>query len=147
MAKADFDGRSEQSKAGKHRREDAQVLFEHRRWRGAMYLGGYALECLLKVRLMERFGCDSLAQLEPLLIRRGLLSATQTIYTHRLERLLQAAQAQDRIQASPADWGNFVIVNQWVEAWRYNPSLATESEAAEFLDALDLVLRWIESNV
>ncbi len=40
-------GVSEQEKAGKHRMQDARVLLNAGRWRGAMYLAGYSVECLL----------------------------------------------------------------------------------------------------
>ena len=46
-------GISEQEKASVHRREDARILFEQDRLRGSMYLAGYAVECLLKARLMR----------------------------------------------------------------------------------------------
>ena len=39
-----FYGVSEQSKAGKHRMDDARALFDAIRWRGAMYMSGYAIE-------------------------------------------------------------------------------------------------------
>ena len=39
---------------GRIRREDAAVLFEARRYRGAIYLAGYAIECLLKWAVTER---------------------------------------------------------------------------------------------
>jgi hypothetical protein len=48
-----FYGISEQAKAGKHRLDDAHVLFNGARWRGAMYLAGYAIECRLKTKLMR----------------------------------------------------------------------------------------------
>ncbi|HQU42571.1 MAG TPA: hypothetical protein PK867_07145 [Pirellulales bacterium] len=50
-----FSGVSEQAKAAKHRMDDARALFNATRWRGAMYLAGYSLECLLKVKLARDF--------------------------------------------------------------------------------------------
>lgn len=38
------------------RRDDGAVLFEARRYRGALYLGGYAIECLLKWAATRRHG-------------------------------------------------------------------------------------------
>ena len=35
-------------KAALQRKNDAHALLEKQRWRGAMYLGGYAIECKLK---------------------------------------------------------------------------------------------------
>ena len=60
MTRDSFYGVSEQGKAGKHRLEDARVLLKADRWRGAMYMAGYSVECLLKTRLMRMFGCRHL---------------------------------------------------------------------------------------
>ena len=43
MAREHYHGISEQSKAAKHRWDDAQPLFAAERWRGAMYLAGYSV--------------------------------------------------------------------------------------------------------
>ena len=68
-------GVSEQSKASMHRLDDARALINAERWRGAMYMAGYAVECLLKTKLMQVYGCRTLRELENELQRRGLLDA------------------------------------------------------------------------
>jgi hypothetical protein len=82
-------GVTEQSKAAKHRWDDAQALLAAGRWRGAMYLAGYAVECLLKATLMRRFGCRQLAELEEELRRRGTLpgAAPQMVDAQLKERI------------------------------------------------------------
>jgi len=45
-----YGGISEQSKASKHRLDDARALLNAGRWRSAMYLSGYAVECLIKIK-------------------------------------------------------------------------------------------------
>ncbi len=57
-----FYGISEQSKAGKHRLDGARALLNAVRWRGAMYLAGYAIECQLKAKLMRMFNCRHLRE-------------------------------------------------------------------------------------
>jgi hypothetical protein len=52
-----FHGVSEQDKAGKHRMDDARALMTRDRWRGAMYMAGCSIECLLKTKLMRMFEC------------------------------------------------------------------------------------------
>lgn len=79
-----FYGVSEQAKAGKHRMDDARALLNATRWRGAMYMAGYSLECLLKTKLMRRFDCRHLRELEYELQAKGILAATATIFTHQL---------------------------------------------------------------
>jgi hypothetical protein len=85
VGKRQFAGISEQSKAGQHRRADADALFEKRRWRGAMYLAGYAIECLIKAKLMERFKQSNLEDLETEFKRRHVIPDRSSLFDHRIE--------------------------------------------------------------
>lgn len=77
-----FYGVSEQSKAGKHRMDDARALLNAFRWRGAMYMAGYSIECLLKTKLMRMYDWRPLRELEEELQRRGVLTAQASVFTH-----------------------------------------------------------------
>ena len=55
-------GISEQASASHQRLEDAKALLNASRWRGAMYMGGYAVECLLKTKLMQIYDCKNLRE-------------------------------------------------------------------------------------
>src|SRR3954453_6782645 len=101
MATKRFAGISEQSKAGKHRRDDAQALFEKSRWRGAMYLAGYAIECLLKTKLMEKFGCRHLDELEAVLQDRNLIPRDASLYDHRIELYMRVGGGLDAVKNDP----------------------------------------------
>jgi len=147
MPRERFHGVSEQSKASKHRRDDAQALFNAVRWRGAMYLAGYSVECLLKTKLMRKFGCRHLQELEEELQRRGLLKEQDSIYTHQLERLLRWADGLDPLRGNADLWRSFTLANQWIPAWRYHPDLSNREDADDFLAAVDRLLRWIDSNL
>ena len=70
MTRERFYGVSEQGKAGKHRLNDARALLNAVRWRGAMYMAGYAVD-VLKTKLMRKFDCRHLRELEEELQRRG----------------------------------------------------------------------------
>jgi hypothetical protein len=140
-------GVSDQSRASQHRRVDSDVLLQGGRWRGAMYLAGYRLECLLKFKLMRKFDCGNIGELDEELKRRGLIRADATMYTHDFESLLRASEGFDRLRRAPEVWYFFLIVNRWVPAWRYNPDQANEGEATSFLEAIDQVANWIDANV
>jgi HEPN domain-containing protein len=140
-------GVSEQSKAAKHRRDDAQVLFDGQRWRGAMYMAGYSIECLLKFKLMQRFRCRQLNELEQELQRRGVLAAAGTVFTHQLRTLMLLAGALDRLRQNQAAWRQFNVANGWLPAWRYSADLASREDAEGFLAAVDAIRNWIEANV
>ncbi len=127
--------------------DDARALFNAVRWRGAMYLAGYSIECLLKTKLMQMFDCRHLRELEEELQRRGVLAAQATVFTHQLEVLLRLAQALDRLRQNGSLWSQFNIVNRWVPAWRYTADLSRREDAEDFLEAVEGVARWIENNV
>jgi len=142
-----FYGVSEQAKAGKHRMDDALALLNAVRWRGAMYLAGYSIECLLKTKLMRMFDCRHLRELEEELQRRGILSAQASIFTHQLELLLRLAKGLERLRQNEGHWRLFNMVNRWVPAWRYTADLSNRDDAEDFLAAVGKVSQWIENNI
>lgn len=147
MARDLFIGVSEQLKAAVHRRDDADALLKSQRWRGAMYLAGYSVECLLKAKLMQIYSCANLSDLENELQRRGLLAQHATIFTHQLEDLLTLANGIGRLRQNAPLWRLFNIVNRWIPAWRYNPDLAKREDARDYLDAVDGICHWVEHNL
>jgi len=140
-------GVSEQSKASKHRLDDARTLLNAGRWRGAMYMSGYAVECLIKTKLMQNYSCRNLYELENELQRRGILASHATIFTHHLELLLRLTQAFDRLKQNQVLWPQFNIINRWVPAWRYTSDLANRQDAEDFLEAVLDIMQWIENNL
>ena len=141
------DGVSELGKAGKHRLDDAWSLINAVRWRGAMYLAGYSVECLLKTKLMRMLDCRHLRELEEELIRRKALPTRTTVFTHQLEVLLRLTNAFDRLRQSEDHWRLFNRVNRWVPAWRYTADLSNKDDANDFLEAVKKVSLWIEHNI
>jgi HEPN domain-containing protein len=141
-----FYGVSEQGRAGKHRLDHARALLNAVRWRGAMYLAGYAVECLLKTKLMRKFDCRHLRELEEELQRRGVISTHATIFTHQLEVLLRLTDGLDRLRQNEPLWRLFNIVNRWVPAWRYAADLSRREDAEDFLEAVEKITHWIEAN-
>ena len=142
-----FYGVSEQAKAGKHRMEDARALLNANRWRGAMYMAGYSIECLLKTKLMRMFSCRNLRELEDELQGKGILAAQATVFTHQLELLLRLTNAIDRLRQNEQNWRMFNMVNRWIPAWRYTADLSNSDDAKDFVDAVDKVSHWIENNI
>ncbi len=112
-----------------------------------MYLGGYALECLIKSRLMQKFECRTLRGLDEELKERGLIAAESSMYTHQFESLLRVSGHLDRLRRDPKIWSSFSIVNRWVPAWRYDPDLSKPEEAEDFFEALDRISSWIRANI
>lgn len=140
-------GIHEQAGASRERLADAQVLYAASRWRGAMYLAGYAIECLLKAKLMQIYDCRTLRELELELKRRSLLPAHRTVFTHQLETLLSLAPGAHRLTQNHELARAFRNVNQWAPQWRYNPRQVNSAEAARFMSHVDKVMHWINTNI
>ena len=145
MGKKRFGGISEQSKAGQHRRADA--LFEKQRWRGAMCLAGYAIECLIKAKLMKMFKQSDLEGLEAELKRRHIIPDDSSLFDHRIELYLGASGRLDALRSNRGLWRSFNVANRWIPSWRYNPDQSNRADAEDFLSAVDAMLEWIRNNV
>ena len=140
-------GISEQASASHQRLEDAKVLLNASRWRGAMYMGGYAVECLLKVKLMQIYDCQNLRALDDALRQRSILPEHRTVFTHQLEDLLRLAPGYNRLIQNRDILSLFNKVNQWVPSWRYTSKKANRREATEFITSIERFMRWINNNL
>lgn len=139
-------GKTEQHKASIHRRLDAMRLQFSGRWRGAMYLLGYAVECSLKARLIERherYGVHTLLGLQDHLA--GRLKTRPDVRTHSLIRLMEWTGAEHRMDGRTKRlWG---VVCKWTVDWRYNPNQGSKQECEDFFEASEAILRFILNSV
>ena len=137
-----FSGVSEQSKVGKHRMDDVRALLNAIRRRGAMYMAGYSIECLLKTKLMAHLQLPQPARARRRIAGKRILAAQATVFTHQLELLLRLTNAIDRLRQNEEHWRLFNMVNRSVPAWRYTADQANADDAKDFLEAVEKVSRW-----
>ncbi len=143
-----YSGRSEMTQAAAHRLADARVLAEKERWRGAMYVGGYALECKLKAQLMSYYHCYTLEQLEERITKRtGRRPEFMTVRAHNLAYLLGFADCWHRLTQNPDMHHAFLRCNIWDYQWRYAPDVGNQEDTDAFLGAVGLLYHWIETNI
>lgn len=140
-------GISELAVAGHQRLADARALLNASRHRGAMYMAGYALECLLKTKLLRIYDCNNLREFEDLLRQRSILSTNRTVFTHQLEDLLRLTPGYNRLKGNTDVWHSFHEINRWTPHWRYTSKQATRQEAIEFMMDLENVMHWINTNL
>ena len=107
---------------------EAQVLFQNRKFDGAYYLAGYAIECAIKAcvaRKTQRFDFPD----------KGL--ATQ-VYTHDLTELLKPAGLaqilKEEFRTDPALEVKWVVVKDWSEQSRYGAH--NRQKAKDMIDAV-----------
>ena len=140
-------GVSELAAASRQRLADAQALFNASRWRGAMYMAGYAVECLLKTRLIHIYDCKNLRELEDLLRQRSILPENRTVFTHQLEDLLRLTPGYNRLIRNREMLPLFNKVNQWTPNWRYTSKSTHRREATEFMISIESFMQWVNNNL
>jgi hypothetical protein len=129
--------------------DDATALVasgKNARANGAMYLGGFVVECLLKASLLERYPWLQSTPHPPGASAHDLRIWSLAYRQHDLEELLlHLPHIQSRLQASGSrNLGEFgAICATWTIFARYSPQSAMISEAARFLAVIKEIKPWL----
>src|SRR5689334_3330126 len=102
--------RVELRRIARTRLRDAEVLFDGRRYDGAVYLCGYAIELALKARICTTLRWAGFPE------RGNEFRDLQSFKTHDFEALLRLAGRENIRVAHLADWS---VVVQWNPESRY----------------------------
>jgi hypothetical protein len=148
MSKYLHSGRTDQTKAALKRLIDAQRLQSQNRWRGAMYLAGYGIECKLKARLMEMYRLDKLEDLEDEIERR--FGQRVSVFTHSIEVLFGLTGARERLRNDPRRpkaLEAYQRCNMWRPAWRYRPDDGSKDDCDAFMKDVDEFSKFIDHNI
>ena len=157
---AEYDGLTQYRKSAARRLRDAEELLqppslaleeqgaETRHLRGAVYLAGYAVECILKAYIISQSGSAmSLADVVEERKQAGeqmpnILGADG----HNLSLLLSLTDLEERLTTDEhkKDWGTCV---KWKSTWRYDPNPPTARFASEIVIAVRNVYRWVERQI
>jgi hypothetical protein len=125
------------SDVAKHRYEDAQFLLGYRNT-AAIYLAGYAVECILKALWLSRV---------PARGRAKLVESFSVARAHNLEWLKAQYKKQGGEDFSPSIARAFARVNVWSTDLRYNPGTAKLRDAQEFLRAVEEIIVWAKGKL
>jgi len=122
---------------------------ENARTNGAMYMGGFVIECLLKALLLERHPNlqvpTDLAKLSP--SDREVHSLP---FSHELDAMLGFLPEVEKklnvitdVDGRPV-WPRFrAVCEQWTVYARYSPKLAKAQEGERFLNTIREVKQWM----
>ena len=110
------------------RLKDAIILLKQKRYNGAIYLGGYVIECLLKAAICVHLNRDNL----PAIYR-----------IHELIDLLSFAGLLPLLQTERRIFQRFTTVATWNVTIRYYGRKFNPQEAKRFLGAVKEVREWI----
>lgn len=115
------------------RLKDARKLLENDRATGAVYLAGYAVECILKALLLSAVPERRHDQVvETFRGRRG----------HDYEWLRNECIEQGGIHFSPKVNHGLFLVDAWSTDLRYSPGTEDTDGAREFLNATAMIVEW-----
>ncbi len=121
-------------KIGRARLQDAQVLLKAKRFDGAFYLCGYAVELMLKARICRTLKWANFPE------TRGEFQGYQSLKTHDLEVLLRFSGAEGAVRSKNlAEWST---VLNWDPEKRYQQiGQMTAPQAADMITSVQRLLK------
>lgn len=117
--------RSDLRKIARARIKDAKCLLESRRYDGAVYLCGYAIELSLKARIVTTLGWQGFPS------TRGEFQEYQSFRTHGLDVLLHLSGRE--LQVKRSNLPEWSVVAQRDETARYQPIGTAKRRDAELM--------------
>lgn len=125
--------------ASRRRKEDAIALHEKHRWNGAIYMGGYAIECCLKSLIC--FEDNKTNFQDTIAFKKGLQGAD----LHNLAKLLeyapglQRAIKLDRRQPGYKEAWNTVSSLWRNDILRYSDKAGNQKDSEKFIEAVKTI--------
>jgi HEPN domain-containing protein len=118
----------------RRRLEDAKVLLENHRHDGAMYLAGFAVECLFKALILANSTPRQ---------RAGLLGRLKTEIGHDLDELRKEL-ARRRLHLGKGEQEAFLQVNTWDNNQRYDSRVQSREDAEAVSAAAESLFDWAD---
>jgi len=128
--------------ASRRRREDAESLHAAGRWAGAVYLGGYALECSLKALICYHEGKHSVKDTR--MFGKGVSGVTLHDLTHLLAELpvIQRTISLDRTGKYKEAWN--IVTSLWhKDVLRYWDRVGNRQDGERFMSAMQMLHNFI----
>jgi len=119
--------KSELRKIADARLTDAEILFDAKRYDGALYLCGYAMELYLKYRICKTLAWSEFPSSSKEFNKLGLSS----FRTHDLDILLKLSGVEKKVKSKYlAEWS---AVAKWNPEARYQPTGTAKKEDAKMM--------------
>lgn len=139
---ADTYHRQRQLGASRRRLEDAIALHSQKRWTGAIYIGGYAIECSLKSLICYEEEKNNFKDTQ--IFKDGLQGSQLHSLTKLLSAIttLQKAIKLDRTNAYKNAWDT--VSSLWRnDELRYSESSGKKEESERFIQAIQILHRFL----
>ncbi len=155
---AEFDGISEFVKSGPRRLRDAEELLQPptlnpteqgadtRHLRGAVYLAGYGVECLLKAYIISRqANCAHLSDARDEIRKSKDIRDICSAAGHDLRYLLSLTDLEARLDEPKRR--QMGICFKWSSTGRYDPRPVTREDATARVEAARNIVNWIYAQL
>ncbi len=125
---------TELKKIASARLKDAEILFQGKRYDGAVYLCGYAAELTLKARICKTLKWSGFPS------TNSEFQGLQSFKTHRLDLLLTLSGQEAKVKTKYlADWS---IVAKWNSETRYSViGTATQIDAHNIIESDKIIIK------
>lgn len=133
---ADIDARRFYRVAYQRMEEGALLIDKLRRYNAAVYLTGYAVECILKALLIS---------VTPVGERQPTVRSFRGGLAHDL-RWLRAQLGRRGVLVPPAQAKELAYVSSWSVNLRYEPGAGVEEDARRFLVATRVIVQWADGR-
>ena len=139
--------RSDFQRISNERIADAKALLKAKRWSGAYYVAGYAVECGLKSCILIRLTSHA-----ELIFEETNKRFSERCWTHAIEELVRLAGLEGERQADTDANSdllrNWLLVKDWSEKSRYQ--IVSNARATKLYEAItdkkNGVMQWIKSR-
>ncbi len=135
------------------RYDDAVCLLEsgeNARATGAIYMGGFVIDCLLKALLLERYP-HLQKPVDPAKLAQRDRDVLEQLYGHELDEMLEfLPELKRKLPRITGENGRPVwprfrnVCAEWTVYARYSTKLAAPDEAREFMDTIREVKEWLK---
>jgi len=125
-------------KLAKCRYDEAKILLHNHKADGAVYLCGYALELILKQRIVKVLDWDGYPE------NNKEFEKYKSFRIHDLDILLHLSGLERKIKADNTVYANWQIASRWNSEIRYRTiGQISEQEARDTIDATKIVVNFI----
>jgi len=132
--------------ASRRRREDSECLYRANHWAGAMYLGGYAVECALKALICLNEGKNNFKDTKPFKAGMQGSSLHSLAQLRRALPAIERAISLDRTNTYKPAWDTLSRLWQKDEL-RYWDKDGNQQDSADFIAAVQTLHNFILSQL
>jgi hypothetical protein len=124
-------------RSAKQRLEDALVLERADRLTGAVYLGGYGIECILKAMILDILATRP---------RRAMLKEFRGGRAHSYDWLREQYVSKSGSRFPLEIHRDFLLAADWSTEYRYFSGSTSPGDAGAFLRAAQRIVRWADGR-